>query len=176
MSAMTDREIVLELYKAGLEDLGRIGARHETLRTFYLSVVSALFVLLSAAGPTGALLHMLPAVQLLVGGVGVLISVSWFRHMGSFGALFKAKLDALEMAEKLLPFQPVATERWLLGGGTPAELEEAKKLPPEAAAAKPPATERRPLGRYVPLTQTDRLVAVVFMVLFAALAFLKATG
>jgi hypothetical protein len=50
----------VEMYKAYLEDLGRIGGRHENARKFYVSVISALFVFLSMAG-TGGLLPMFKA-------------------------------------------------------------------------------------------------------------------
>lgn len=48
-------QATLEIYKAYLDDLGRIGSRQEILRQFYLSVISALFVFLSLAGGTGVL-------------------------------------------------------------------------------------------------------------------------
>jgi hypothetical protein len=50
---LDDRETLLELFKTYLDDLGRIGSRHENVRTFYVSVISALFVFLAMAGKDG---------------------------------------------------------------------------------------------------------------------------
>lgn len=139
-SVTDEQKMVLDLYRMYLDDLGRIGARHETLRTFYLSVISALFVFLSLAGPTGALLTIQAGVRGLAGGVGALISLSWLLHMWSFAGLYKAKRHTLTEAEKHLPFKPFTVEK--------AELDN---------MARPR------------LTTVDRIVAIIFGMLFIVL-------
>ena len=133
-------ETILSLYKAYLEDLGRLGSRHETLRAFYLSVISALFVFLSLASPTGALPTISEGVKQLVGGVGILMSVSWGLHMWSFAGLYKAKFSVLSAGERDFLFKPFT-----------AEQEALKKF-------------QRPR-----LTVIDRFVAGIFAVLFLVL-------
>ena len=77
----------VEMYKAYLEDLGRIGGRHENARKFYISVISALFVFLSMAGTGGLFANVQGWVFGVVGIVGILICLAWFDHMTSFGKL-----------------------------------------------------------------------------------------
>ena len=137
-------DIVLSIYKAYLDDLGRIGARHETLRQFYLSVISALFVFLSLAGSTGALLPVHDEVLRLVGGVGLLICLSWFLHMWTFGTIYRAKRHALAEGEAKLPFTPFTIEKTFLSG-----------------------------QNYFRLTIIDRFVAIVFAILFLVLVSFK---
>ena len=145
--ALTTEEMALELYKAYLDDLGRMGGRHEVARAFYLSVISALFVFLSLSGTTGPLVAVSAGVQIVVCLVGILISLVWFLHMCSFGTLFRAKKHMLVQAETeaKFPIKPFTEEAVF--------LQSNKRLR---------------------LTVIDRLVSVAFAVLFAALAVLKA--
>jgi hypothetical protein len=110
MSEKESAEIKVGLYKAYLDDLGRLGGRHETIRAFYLSVISALFTFLGLASPTGVLLDERIASKLSVAVVGILVCVSWLLHMKSFGQLFKAKIGVLEDLEATLLLQPFTTE------------------------------------------------------------------
>jgi hypothetical protein len=144
MSAPHDPTAVpLEAYTAYLDDLGRLGGRHETLRQFYLSVVSALFVFLALAGGTDSLLQNVRGFVVFIGGgVGVLVCIAWILHMGSFGNLFEAKTATLVEMEKAL--------EWSV---KPFEYEG------NHSAAK---RRRR-------LTNIDRFVASIFIVLFSAL-------
>lgn len=95
---------------------------------------------LSLASPTGALLTIPGGVRRLVGGVGILISVSWGLHMWSFAGLYKAKFSVLSAGEKDFLFQPFTAEQAAL-----------KKF-------------KRPR-----LTVIDRFVAAIFVVLFVVL-------
>lgn len=100
---------------AHLEDLGRIGSRHETVRAFYVSVITALFTFLAMTGKDGVLQDMRGRIQALVGGVGILICTAWFFHMWSFAQIYKAKLATLRDMEQKLPFQPFQAESSSLG-------------------------------------------------------------
>jgi len=116
----------VEMYKAYLEDLGRIGGRHENARKFYISVISALFVFLSMAGTGGLFANVQGWVFGVVGIVGILICLAWFDHMTSFGKLYFAKLETLRSLEadlKLL--KPFATETAILM--KPDDAVESKK-------------------------------------------------
>ena len=140
-----EQEILLGLFKAYLEDLGRIGSRHEALRQFYISVISALFVFLAMTGEKGLFQAVRGGVLVLVAIVGITVSIAWFLHMWSFGTLYVAKKATLSQMEATLPFKPFSTET----------TELAK-------------------GRRLRLTIVDRIVAVAFIALFLTLAFFKA--
>lgn len=113
-----DKDTIVSLYKAYLDDLGRIGSRHETLRQFYISVISALFVFLSLAGEKGLLVNMQKSVQIMVGLVGIIICVLWFLHMRSFADIYKAKKVTLCKIEEELPAKPFSHEGSIEGKRT----------------------------------------------------------
>jgi len=135
---------LLSIYKAYLDDLGRMGARQETLRQFYLSVVSALFVFLSLTSTTNALFTVQYPAQLLVAAVGMGFCGLWTIHMKSFAELFRCKMEILKSLETRLNEHPYT--------------EEGRDLTAH---------------HYVRLTRVDRYVAIVFLYLFIALAFFK---
>jgi hypothetical protein len=139
-----DREVLLLLFQAYLEDMGRIGARHETLRQFYVSLVSALFVFLAMAGKDGLFQEVRGAVLIMATAVGIFICVSWLLHMGSLASLFRAKRATLSEIEKQFPFQLFASED--------IELKNARRLR---------------------LTTVDRIVAAGFVLMFFTMLFLK---
>jgi hypothetical protein len=144
-NASSDKQtVLLGLFQAYLEDMGRIGARHETLRQFYVSVISALFVFLAMAGKDGPFQAVRGAVLVMVALVGVAICVSWLLHMRSFRRLFDAKRATLCRIEAELPFHPFSTE----------------------------AAEQRERPR-IHLTTVDQVVAVGFILLFGALLLCK---
>jgi hypothetical protein len=135
---------LLGQYTAYMQDLGNIGDRHQTARSFYLSVVSALLVFLSMAGDKGPLLAVKDRVQIVIAGAGLAICFLWFFHMRFFGALFKAKFDVLREMEKTLPSQIFAHE-W----------DYLKK------------------SKYASLTVVDSFMPVVFALICIAVAALK---
>ena len=142
-------ETLLAVFKAYLDDLGRLGGRHETARQFYLSVISALFVFLSLTGSTGPLVSFRGAARILVGIVGMLLCFLWAAHMHSFGLLFEAKLAQLR------------------------SLETELRLP-----AKPFTNDAEALkaAHYVHITSLDMGVAIALSILFLLLMFFKAQG
>ena len=139
-----EQSVLLELFKSYLEDLGRIGGRHETLRQFYVSVISALFVFLAMAGKEGLFQAVRGGVLVIVALVGIIVCVAWILHMSSFADLFSAKTATLCKLEEKLPFQLFSTEK--------QELKEK--------------------GR-IRLTTVDRIIAAAFILLFIALLFFK---
>jgi hypothetical protein len=145
----------VEVFTAYVDDLGRIGDRHERLREFYVTLISALFVFLALGENGGLLAGVRDDLQLLVGIVGILICVLWHLHMWSFAALFDAKKRTMRDAEVALKLS--------FGPFT----EEAKKL------RKP--GESKPEARvYIRLTIIDRFISGILLILFIVLLFLKA--
>jgi hypothetical protein len=147
-------KIVIPVYTAYLEDLGRIGGRHETIRAFYLSVVTAVFAFLALAGQEGPLQRMAGLVQILVAIVGIAISAAWFLHMWSFAQLYRAKFETLHKLEKKLGIEPFTMEQ--------NALEEGRSYRPFTA-------EHRAPSKRVRVTIIDRYIAVIFGVLFLVL-------
>ncbi len=80
----------------------------------------------------------------IVGLVGILICLAWWLHMWRFANLFTAKSETLRGIEEAFPVRPFS-------------IEETK----------------RARMRSLRLTTVDRVVAVVFIVLFVALVCLK---
>ena len=144
---MTDAQI--RLYEAYLDDLGRIGDRHEKTRKFYISAMSALFVFLSMAGKDGIFVNVQGPVFGVVAVVGILICVAWFEHMRSFGALYRAKFDTLRTLEKWeSPSRPFTIET--------------------EALTKSPSGPRKK-WRYTPITFIDRITPFASALLFVGL-------
>ena len=137
---------LLAQYKSYLEDMRSIGTRHENTRKYYVTVVSALFVFLSMAGPEGVFHSVQGNIATLVGGSGILLCASWIIHMQAFGAIYAAKFGVLREME----LDP--------------RLFEIFKL--EFVLLK---ADRR----YVFLTLLDTLVPAIFGGLFAALMVMK---
>lgn len=147
---------VLDMYKTYLEDLSRIGARHETSRRFYLSLISALFVFLSMSGWTGVFQNVEGPVLAIVVIVGVLVCVAWFSHMRSFAWLCAAKLSALRELEGRLPAQPFGIE-----------TERLAQLTAHVRG-------RRTLG-YMPMTLVDAILPFAFAVLLLGILLFRNT-
>jgi hypothetical protein len=146
----------IELYTAYLEDLGRIGGRHENARKFYISVISALFVFLSMAGKDGPFVNVQGKVLLVVAVVGIFVCVAWFDHMGSFGKLYFAKLETLRVMEtEVGSLKPFTIETELLR--RPARKQQGAK----------------PRFRYRPLTLVDKVIPAASVLLFIGLLVFK---
>ncbi|HEY2851466.1 MAG TPA: hypothetical protein VGJ18_01380 [Gemmatimonadaceae bacterium] len=139
-------DTVFAIYKAYLDDLGRVGSRQDTVRQLYISLISALFVFLSATATTGALFSIQRSAQVLVGAIGGCLCVLWAIHMRSFGSLFHSKLGVLRRLEEQLPARPFTDET------------------PQLAS-----------HHYIHVTNVDTGIAVVLTCLFAALVYYKVT-
>jgi len=138
---MADREShKIEQYKAYLQDLGNIGARHVTARGFYLSVLSGLLAFLAIAGHDGSLKDISRPLFVIVGTAGIAICVLWLIHTRAFRALYKAKFKRIVAMEEELPFQNFK-----------AEYQTMKE-------------DRN----YSPLILVECAISIVFTVLFAA--------
>jgi hypothetical protein len=140
MAGRIPAEEEVAVYKSYLDDLGRLGGRHETLRAFYLSIVSALVTILGLTGSTGPFADAQKETQLAVAAVGFLLALLWSAHMRSFSVYFDAKRTVLGELE----------EGWSL---TPFSKEVAK------TSAK----------RFYRVTYVDQFVAVAFMLLFGSI-------
>jgi hypothetical protein len=109
---MTDEERTasVAIYGAYVEDLGRIGSRHETLRGFHIMLLTTLFTFLALAGKDGLLQNFRPEVEALVGLVGVAVCVAWALQMRAFHDIYEEKFKALRAIEADLPIKPFRQE------------------------------------------------------------------
>jgi predicted RND superfamily exporter protein len=149
-------ELVLAFYKPYLDDLAQIGDHHETIRAFYLTLVTTVFGFLTLTGKDG-LLENLPRLVLgLVALVGIAICVLWFFHMLSFSQIFTAKFEVLrELEERVrLDVKPFKLEHEILEKEREFNLFKTK-------------------SKRIHITMVDRALAAVFGVFYVALWCLK---
>lgn len=139
-SAEITMSAMIEQYKAYLQDLGNIGARHEAARGFYITVLSALLSFLALAGENGPLKEIGHSLVVVIGIGGIAICILWLFHTLAFTALYSAKFGRLNQMENDLPFQ---------------------NFKGQYAALKKD-------WRYQPITYIECFVAVVFGCLFLA--------
>lgn len=138
----SDQEIAV--YKAYLDDdLGRLGGRHETLRAFYLTLVSALATILGLTSSTGPFSDVRDDFQFAVGVAGLLLALVWSVHMRSFSVYFQAKRQVLSELE----------QGWTIAPFT-KETDKTKR-------------------RFYRVTYADQMIAVVFLIFFASLAYMR---
>lgn len=134
----------LEQFKSYLSDLGNIGARHDTARSFYIAVITALIAFAALAGKDGPLKAVSHTLLTVVCLAGVLVCALWLFSALTFLALYKAKFQRINVMEKSLPFQNYAAEYEIL----------------------------RKDRRYTGISKIEICVSVVFVLLFIATIFL----
>lgn len=129
----------MEQYKAYLTDLGAIGARHESSRGFYITVLAAMLTFLGLAGPTGVMRKVADPFVIVICTAGIAICVLWFFHTRTLAAIYAAKFRRLEEMEEKLPFKLFGSQY----------------------------NQLKTNGRsYIPITTIECLVSVVFALLF----------
>jgi len=111
-----------------------------------VTVVSAFFAFLALSGENGPLKSVEGPVQMVVGLVGIALSLVWVVHMVSFRAIYRAKFDVLRIMERRQGLFHTFDEEWKI------------------------LTADR---RYRYLTLIDSAFPVFFAALFVALLLLK---
>jgi hypothetical protein len=97
--------LLMDQYKAYIADVGNIGTRHTQTNTWYVSILSALLVVVTLTGSTSALGGIANPIRAAVGVLGILLCLSWRYHGRSFGELYRVKFDVLRQMELWLPFR-----------------------------------------------------------------------
>jgi hypothetical protein len=95
----------IEQYKVYVADLGQFGARHDSARNFYITVLSALLVILSLAGKEGVLQPAGGKMVVLVGVGAITICLLWLFQTLAVAAIYTAKFDCLRALEKSFVFR-----------------------------------------------------------------------
>lgn len=136
-----ERSEQLEIYRLHAELSDRVSQRREGANRLYVSLLLALVLFLAALLRFGA--GDLPAsmVVVVVGSIGIALSVAWLLVIRSYRQLNTGKLKALHELEEHLAYPFFKREWELLGEG-----------------------ERR--SRYWRLTQTEAVLPWIFLVLF----------
>ncbi|HEV8029082.1 MAG TPA: hypothetical protein VGP50_16735 [Stellaceae bacterium] len=112
-AAAPSTQLVLELYKAYLTDLGNIGSRYTTYNGFYVSIVSGLLAVLALTKRGEALEKFDTLLYLVIPIFAGLLCLVWRETMTFHSALFRTKFDVLREMEEYLPFKAYTREEKL---------------------------------------------------------------
>ncbi len=118
-------EHFFEIYKISVEMADKISARRVTANTFFLTLTSALILLIDKVD------------DIIVSLLGIIISISWWLLLKSYRELNSAKYKVIQKMEEELPAKPF-TDEWELLKEDPvkgwrkryAELGQVEKLAP----------------------------------------------
>lgn len=141
----SSRHELLEMYGISVEMADRISARRGTANAFFVSLETALATVLALFVPRG---QELPKVGVLVVAiVGVMLSAVWWMQLRSYRDLNRAKFIGILDIERQLLVQPFAKE-W-----EELQTDHIKGW----------------RGRYAELGTSERVVPILFAVLYIAI-------
>lgn len=114
-----DREDLLSIYRLHVEMADRISQRREGANRLFVTLLSAMIVLMAAVLRFGSGLEMVPVESvILVLTLTVLsLAASWFIVIRSYRQLNTGKFDILQKLEERLPFAFYKMEWEHLGEG-----------------------------------------------------------
>ena len=144
MTADSEQDQLLDIYKLHAELADRVSQRREGANRLYVSLHVGLVVFLAALLRFGFGDAPEDLVLGTVGGIGALLSVSWFLVIRSYRQLNTEKFRVLHELEKRLAYQFFTLE-W------------------------DPQTKGGKSNRYWKLTQVEVSLPVIFFALFLAL-------
>lgn len=104
----------LDIYKAYLADVGNIGSRHADTNKFYVSLLSAILVVMGLTGKDGPFKDY-ALLQQAVAFLAISVSVLWFVNIATYARLYRAKFGVLRSMEEQLPVRPFSDELRALG-------------------------------------------------------------
>ena len=133
----------LDLYKLAVEMADRISARRGTANSFYLAVHAGIITAVAALLPGGA--TSLPLASTFIAIAGMTLSVAWWLSLRSYRDLNRAKFKVILRMEARLPVALFGDEWQFL------------KKDPVIGWRK----------QYAELGQVERVVPVVFLILYA---------
>lgn len=154
----TDRETILEQYKALIGDVGNVGTRYATANGFYLAVITGLIGLLAFAGADKSPTALSAFAVALVSLFGWIICWIWRETIRFYGKLFSSKFFVLRLLEASLPVKVYELEGKKLYG---------KEIPGDREAGGLAAT---------PLTENEQLVPSALMWFFGIVGIVALIG
>lgn len=135
---------LLEIYKLHAELADRVSQRREGANRLYVSLLAGIVVFLGALIRFGIGDIPTEFVLCVVGGFGVLLSLSWYVIIRSYRQLNTGKFKALHELEEKLAY-PFYKREWdMLGEG-------------------------KSISRYWKLTVVETVLPIIFLVLFSVL-------
>ena len=137
----TERKELLEIYRVHAELADQVSQRREGANRLYVSLLLALVLFLAALFRFGAGDLSGNVVLIVVGTIGIALSVSWLLVIRSYRQLNTGKLKALHELEEHLAYPFFKREWELLGEG-------------------------KDQARYWRLTQAEALLPWIFLLLF----------
>ena len=140
------QEHLLEQYKLYVEMADRISARRAQSNRFYISLLSALLALLSILINRTLWDSIQNALFLAIAFFGFALCILWCVNINSYKQIKSAKFRVIQELELHLPFDCYDREGQILGAG-----EKRKK--------------------YLPVTDVEQLVSLVFAMLYLLLIF-----
>ena len=143
----------IELYKTAVEMADRVSAKRATANTFFLTLNTSLAAILSFLHPimtsNNKIAHWVNSLGVtFAAAVGLVLAIAWFILLRSYRDLNKAKYKVINKMEERLEVKPFSDE-W----------EYLKKDP-----------VKRWRGRYAEFGTVERVVPVVFAIIYIALA------
>jgi energy-coupling factor transporter transmembrane protein EcfT len=111
------QKIIFEQYKLYVEMADRISQRRAQTNQFYLTILSALVVILSFIVSNHLYAKILNLVIVVVGVVGILLCIIWYYNIESYKQLNSGKFKVIHEMEAALPFAAYKREWEILGKG-----------------------------------------------------------
>lgn len=105
-----DRTELFEQYKLFLETSENLVVRRQTVNSFYLSANTALITIMTTVVSIYGDLPEKIFVCALVAIVGLILSISWYHVLDSYGILNSSKMKIISLIERELPMSLYDTE------------------------------------------------------------------
>lgn len=144
-------QITLEVYKAYVADLSKIGERYEGTQKLYFSLLAATVGVLGLTD-AGKVLQPLGVQAIWIVAIfGMGICILWLSSAQYYSTLFAAKFHVVRELERHLPVQPYTAQTVFLSEPTSPVENELRK-------------------RVRALIRVERFIPVVFILTFLAAA------
>jgi hypothetical protein len=111
------QKTIFEQYKLYVEMADRISQRRAQTNQFYITILSALAVILSLVVSNHLYSKILYLVILVIAIVGMLLCIIWYFNIESYKQLNTGKFRVIHEMESLLPFAAYRREWEILGEG-----------------------------------------------------------
>lgn len=148
----------IEIYKLAVEMADRVSARRLTANGFFLSINTVLTTLLGFIYKDAVTDRR--SFMILITSTGVIMSLTWFFAIRSYKQLNKAKFSVINEIEKDLPYAYFTREWEMLKSQTESD-NEVKPLREKWVRFR---------DRYTELTNVERAVPFIFIVLYLSIA------
>ncbi len=113
----TKNDTLTEQYKLYVEMADRVSQRRAQTNEFYLTVISALIVILSFIISNHLYQNLLDIVILVIGFIGILLCIVWYFNIQAYKQLNTGKFEVIHEMENMLPYSPYKREWEILKKG-----------------------------------------------------------